>query len=272
VEIDIMRIGANAFSRVFLFAAAIFGTAGQTVCANATDAPSLDAAVAVFKPYVQEWIMESLGQAKLLRERVAVRDLSGAQQAWLAARGGWERAEVITDEFFPDLDTAIDAWPDGKAGFHAIEAKLFGAHQLDVLAQVDALVDNLSEFQRLLSQKTLTAQGLLNGIAKLAFEVGENKADGGESPFSRNSIAEMGHNVAGIKAAYMTVFAGVVNAGDARLGAAIQQAIDQLRQIVSAPDMKSLNQDKLRQYSEELVLTFREMAPVIGLHKPELGN
>lgn len=267
-----MRSGIKAFSRVFLLTTAIFGVAGPVKCANAADATSLDAAVVAFKPQVQKWIDESLGQAKLLRERVVVRDLSGAQQAWLTARGGWERAEVVTDEFFPDLDTAIDAWPDGKTGFHAIEAKLFGAHQVDVVPQVDALVGNLSEFQQLLLQKTLTAQGLLNGIGKLAFEVGGNKANGGESPFSRNSIVEMGHNVAGIKAAYRTVFAGALDAGDVRFGDAIERRIDQLEQVLAAPDMKSLNQDKLRRYSEELVVGFREMAPVIGLDKPELAN
>lgn len=267
-----MRRGANAFYRVFLLASAIFGITVDPLSAHAAEIASLDAAVVLFKPQVQEWIVESLGHAQLLRERVAIRDLPGAQQAWLAARGGWERAEVITDEFFPDLDAAIDAWPNQKAGFHSIEAKLFGAHQLDVLPQVDALVDNLTEFQQLLLQEPLTAQGLLNGVAKLAFEVGENKANGGESPFSGNSIVEMGHNVAGIKAAYGTVFADAVNAVDARLGAAIERAIDQLQQVVEAPDMKSLNQDKLREYAEELVVSFREMAPVIGLDKPELGN
>jgi iron uptake system component EfeO len=260
------------FSRVLLLAAAIFSINVKAVCAPAAEAMSLDAALVVFKPEVQEWILESLTQAKLLRERVAANDLPGAQQAWLAARGGWERAEVITDEFFPDLDTAIDVWPDGKAGFHAIEAKLFGAHQLDVLPQVDALVDNLSELQQLFLQKTLTAQGLLNGITKLAFEVGENKANGGESPFSGNSIVEMGDNVAGIKAAYRTVFAGAVKAGDVRLGDAIERAIDRLQRVVAVPDMKNLNQDQLRRCSEELAAGFREIAPVIGLHKPELRN
>jgi iron uptake system EfeUOB component EfeO/EfeM len=265
-------MGANVLSRVFLLAAAIFSVNAKAVCEPAAQAASLDAAVVVFKPQVQEWIVETLSQAKLLRERVAARDLPGAQQAWLAARGGWERAEVVTDEFFPDLDTAIDAWPDGKTGFHAIEAKLFGAHQLDVLPHVDALVDNLSDFEQLLLQKTLTAQGLLNGIAKLAFEVGDNKASGGESPFSGNSIVEMGHNVAGIMAAYRTVFAGAVKAGNARLGAATERAIDQLQQIVAVPDMKRLNQDKLRQRGEELAASFREIAPVIGLDKPKLEN
>lgn len=265
-----MRRG-SACSAICALAAVICGVTA-VAAARATEPVSLDAAVAVFKPQVQQWIADSLDRARLLRERVAGHDLAGAQQAWLAARGGWERAEVITDEFFPDLDTAIDAWPDGQAGFHAIEAKLFGAHRLDVLAQADALVDHLAEFQDLLSRQPLSAQGLLNGIAKLAFEVGENKANGGESPFSRNSIVEMGHNVAGIKAAYRTVFAGAVAARDARVGEAIDGAIDRLQDVVEAPDMARLNQDRLRQDAEELVVGFREMAPVIGLDKPELGN
>ena len=41
--------------------------------------------------------------------------------------GRVERSEVFTSGFVPELDSQIDAWPDATTGFHAIEAKLFGA-------------------------------------------------------------------------------------------------------------------------------------------------
>ncbi len=44
------------------------------------------------------------------------------------------------------------------------------------------------------------AQGLLNGTARLAYEVGENKADGGESRFSGTSLDDMRNNVVGHRA------------------------------------------------------------------------
>lgn len=63
--------------------------------------------------------------ARTTGRRIGAQDIPGAQQAWFAARRGWESAEVITDEAFPDLDSAIAAWPDAQAGFHAIEVRLF---------------------------------------------------------------------------------------------------------------------------------------------------
>lgn len=255
----------------FLFLALIALSVGTSDISTA-EAASFDAAVAAFEPYVSERVAESLGQAKLMRERIAARDLAGAQQAWLAARGGWESAEVVSDEFFPDLDAAIDAWPDAQTGFHAIEAKLFGAHLLDVLPEADALVTNLTEFDAQLHRTALTPQGLLNGITKLAYEIGESKAGGGESPYSGSSVAEMGDNLAGIKKAYETVFAPTLEARDPRLGQATERAIDRLQQIVAVTDVKALDQDELRKSSEELALTLRTAAPVMGLVTPNLEN
>jgi len=175
--------------------------------AGALDASALDSAAAVFKPYVLEQIARCLSATRNMRERIAAGDLAGAQQAWLAARGGWEGSEVISNEYFADLDRKIDAWPDAERGFHAIEAKLFGAHDVKALPAAEELVNDLEDFQRQLRTAKLTAQGLLNGSAKLAYEIGENKAEGGESPFSGNSLAEMRDNVASIAAAYARVFA-----------------------------------------------------------------
>jgi uncharacterized iron-regulated protein len=58
-----------------------------------------------------EQIDQSLAGARLLRERIAAGDLEGAKTAWIEARIGWERAEVFTSGFVPDLDREIDAWP-----------------------------------------------------------------------------------------------------------------------------------------------------------------
>ena len=54
-------------------------------------------------------------------------DVKAAQAAWIKSRQGWEAAEPITGEFFAKLDEAIDAWPDAKQGYHAIEARCFPA-------------------------------------------------------------------------------------------------------------------------------------------------
>ena len=239
---------------------------------RAGDALPLETAAAAFKPYVLEQISRCLTTVKGMGERVAARDLAGAQQSWLAARSGWEGSEVITNEFFPDLDRKIDAWPDAEKGFHAIEAKLFGAHNIAVLPVTEELIYNLTEFERQLRATTLTAQGLLNGTAKLIYEIGENKADGGESPFSGNSLAEMRVNVASVAAAYQRVFAPLTKRRNADLARIFAKDLTVIQALVSVPTLLDLDQVRLRDASESLVEDLAMVGKAAGLEKPRLGN
>jgi iron uptake system component EfeO len=239
---------------------------------RAGDALPLETAAAAFKPYVLEQISLCLSTVKSMAERVAARDLAGAQQSWLAARSGWEGSEVITSEFFPDLDRKIDAWPDAERGFHAIEAKLFGAHDVAVLPATDELIYNLTEFERQLRATTLTAQGLLNGTAKLIYEIGENKAEGGESPFSGNSLTEMRVNVTSVAAAYRRVFAPLTKKKDADLARVFAKDLAVMRALVSVPTLRDLDQALLRDASESLVDDLAMVGKEVGLEKPRLGN
>ena len=235
-------------------------------------AAEFGAGITQYKAFLGEQVARSRDAAATLRDRVAAADLPGAQRAWLEARGGWEATEVVADEFFPELDAAIDAWPDAKHGFHAIEAKLFGAHSTDVLAESEALLANLRTFRQKLDAAGLTAQGLLNGATKLAFEIGENKSDGGESPFSGNSLAEIGDNLAGIDAAYRQVFAAPLAAEDAALDRKVRTTIEELHAVSAAGDLAKLDQMRLRRLSEELAIALQAAGPAIGLQKPVLEN
>jgi iron uptake system component EfeO len=228
--------------------------------------------IADYKSFVTEQIAVSLDAAQMLRDRVAARDLEGAQRAWLKARNGWEATEVVSDEFFPELDAAIDAWPDASNGFHAIEARLFGAHSTDVLRESDALVANLTRFRQKLDETALTAQGVLNGAAKLAFEIGENKSDGGESPYSGNSLAEIGDNLTGIDVAYQRLFAPLMAVRDPALDRKVRTTLEELRLVAAAPDLAHLDQTRLRKLSEDLTIALLSSGPAVGLLKPSLEN
>jgi iron uptake system component EfeO len=247
-------------------------SAGARDATPAFDATSLDAATVNFKPYILEQIARCLSATRDMRGRIAAGDLSGAQQAWLAARGGWEGSEVITNEFFADLDRKIDAWPDADKGFHAIEAKLFGAHDVKVLPAAEELVNNLEDFERQLRAARLTAQGLLNGTTKLAYEIGENKAEGGESPFSGNSLAEMRANLSAIAAAYDHVFAPAIRKKNAALAKTFTRDLDQMHALMSVPSLQELDQVRLRGSSEELANDLVSVGREAGLDKPGLGN
>ena len=154
--------------------------AAMADAASRVNAASLAETSEQYRPFLVEGIGDALNGAKKLQERVAAQDLQGAKAAWISARAGWERSEIFTGGFVPDLDEKIDAWPNATSGFHAIEAELFGANHTDAEADTQALVDHLTELDAKAREIQLTPQGFLNGTAQLAYEVGESKADGGE--------------------------------------------------------------------------------------------
>src|ERR1700759_5360497 len=207
------------------------------VGARVADAAALDDAAERYRPYAIEGIGSALAGARYLRERAVANDLAGAKKAWLTARAGWERSEVFTAGFVPELDAQIDAWPNADGGFHAIEAKLFGAGRVDVQSDADALVENLGTLHRRLQDMKLTPQGLLDGTARLAYEIGESKADGGESRISGTSLDDMHNNVAGIDFAYHTIFSNALNTVDGKLDQTVSPHIEELEAIVAAPDL-----------------------------------
>jgi iron uptake system EfeUOB component EfeO/EfeM len=233
-------------------------------------ATPLDDAAERYRPYMIEGIGQALKGARDLREHIAARDLPGAEKAWISARAGWERSEVFTAGFVPELDAQIDAWPNAVGGFHAIEAKLFGAGSTDTLGDADDLVRHLESLHGKLHGMTLTPQGLLDGTVRLAYEVGESKADGGESRISGTSLDDMRNNVAGIDFAYRTVFGPALGAADGRLAGAVDSRIRQLKVIVAAPDLPHVDISALRRASEELVVTLQSASAKLGLQRATL--
>jgi iron uptake system component EfeO len=239
--------------------------------AAANTAP-LDAAAERYRPYMVDGIAQALTGARDLRSRILDNDLVGARKAWISARAGWERSEVFTTGFVPELDVQIDAWPNADTGFHAIEAKLFGAGRIDPESkqEVDALVEHLSSLHSQLGGMTLTPQGLLDGTVRLAYEVGESKSDGGESRISGTSLDDMRNNVSGIQFAYRTIFATALDAADKKLADVVSGKIEELRTVVAASDLQHVDIPKLRRTSEELVIALQDSAARIGLRRPTL--
>jgi iron uptake system component EfeO len=240
------------------------------VLARSAVAAPLDAEAENYRPYMIEGIGQALSGVRNLRERVAAGDLAGAKKAWISARAGWERSEVFTTGFVPELDSEIDAWPNAVTGFHAIEAKLFGAGRTDVERDTDALVDNLDRLHGKLRDMALTPQGLLDGIVRLSYEVGESKADGGESRISGTSLDDMRNNVAGIEVAYRMIFSTALKLADSKLADGVDARIERLKAIVAARDLPSIDVTALRRTSEELVILLQNASTKLGLSRATL--
>ncbi|WP_424626885.1 EfeM/EfeO family lipoprotein [Bradyrhizobium sp. SYSU BS000235] len=241
-----------------------------TLVSGSVAASPLDDSAERYRPYMVEGIGQALNGARDLKQRIAESDLVGAKKAWLSARAGWERSEVFTAGFVPELDQKIDAWPDATTGFHAIEAKLFGSGKLDVGNEADALVGNLDDLHSKLHGMELKPQGLLDGLVRLAYEVGESKADGGESRISGTSLDDMRNNVSGIDFAYRTIFATALEASDRKLADKIDQKIKSLSELMGVRELRAVNIPKLREVSEDLVVSLQAAAPKLGLGRPTL--
>jgi iron uptake system EfeUOB component EfeO/EfeM len=250
--------------------AAVVGLGPAAAQADTGTAAPLDAAIERYRSQLIEDVDRSVASVQKLRTSVASGDLAAAKQAWIEARVGWERSEVFTSGFAPELDRDIDAWPNGATGFHAIEAKLFGAGRTDVAGEVDALLHSLSDMATTARNIRLTPQGLLDGLTRLAYEVGESKLDGGESRISGTSIDDMRHNVDGIELAYSTIFASAIENRDRNLHATARRQIDELKTMLAQRDLRQLEPERLRVLSEELVLTLETAAPAIALARPTL--
>jgi iron uptake system component EfeO len=238
------------------------------------EAQTLEKGAADYKPFAVEHIGKALAGAEELKTAVKANDVKVAQAAWIKSRKGWEAAEPITGEFFEELDKAIDAWPDAKRGYHAIEAALFAGKLKEIGAPVDELIVNLAKFENELKAPgfKFTPQGLLNGATGLAYEVGENKSKGGESPYAGTSLIDMQENVEGIEAVYKLTFEPVLKKRDAKLAKAIDAKIEQVEDLVKVKDLKALDQPALSKTGEELAVLLQSAAPKLGLKKPSLGD
>ncbi|HEU5017039.1 MAG TPA: EfeM/EfeO family lipoprotein [Pseudolabrys sp.] len=244
------------------------------LAAGPANAEALSEGAKNYKPFAVEHVGNALAGAKELQAAVKAGDVEKAQAAWIRSRKGWEAVEPITGELFGELDSAIDAWPDAKHGYHAVEAPLFAGKLQDIAQPVDGLVANLAKFKQTLSADTFafTPQGLLNGATKLAYEVGENKSKGGESPYAGTSLIDMHENIEGIEAVYKLVFEQPLNAKDAKLAEQIDDKIESVEELVKVKELKQLNAPALSKAGEELAVLLQSAAPKLGLKAPDLGG
>jgi iron uptake system component EfeO len=259
-----MKVSVRAMRHALAPAALVLSLSGA-------HAATIDDSAERYRAYLVDNVDRTLAGVRGLRERIAAKDLDGARHAWVAARVGWERSEVFTAGYVSELDDKIDGWPDATTGFHAIEATLFVKGTTEGLApEADKLVLWLTDLDIKAHKVPLDGQGMLDGTARLAYEIGESKADGGESRFSGTSLDDMVNNVDGLRQAYALVFAAPLQARDAALAQQAQARLDALTKLVQAGDLRHLDADRLRAASEDLVVTLQAAATVLGLRRPTL--
>lgn len=245
------------------------------VAAGAAQAATMDQGLRSFKPFIVEHIGKAIAGAKKLQTAVKAGDVKAAQAAWIESRKGWEAMETVTGTYFGDIDKEVDAWPDAKKGYHAIEVVLFKAGKTDGLeAPVAEMLGHLDTFEKRATSKDfkITAQKLLEGAANLAYEVGEEKSKGGESPYAGTSIIDMQENVRSIDVAFDLVFKDRLTKADPKLAGILDKRIDDLRDLVKVADIKAMDQKAVHIAGEEVAALLLTAAPKLGLKKFKVGD
>lgn len=226
-----------------------------------------------FRPYAAGLVDRLVQGVEQLQEAVQNGDLEAAQRAWINARYGWERGETFYAVYFPRLDAQIDSWPDAKHGFHALEVALFKMQDLDAARELTAeLVEDVHTLQDKFADTRLTKQGLLNGTAALAFEIGAAKATGGESPFSETSLQDMQNNMIGIETTYYLVFAPELSRKKPELHQAIVNRMIDLTAALRGDDVEDIDPSRVMRLSETLAGLFVRAAEPLGLEQPMIGG
>jgi len=267
-----MSMITGATARLATLGYALLAAAALSVPAAAA---TMQDGIKAYKPSIVGHVGAAIAGARDMQAAVKAGDLKAAQAAWIKSRKGWEAMEPVTASYFGDLDKLIDAWPDGKTGYHAIEAVLFSAGKTDGLDQPIAdLIANMDKFEKRVKAPNFafTAQKLLEGTANLAYEVGEEKSGGGESPYAATSIVDMQENVAGIAFAWDTVFADTLKQKDAKLAGIIDERTQNLKTLVSVADIKSMDARKVHIAGEELAALMLTAAPKLGLKPFKVGD
>jgi iron uptake system EfeUOB component EfeO/EfeM len=235
-------------------------------------AQSMREGVKAFKPFIVEHAGKALAGARELQAAVKAKDVKAAQAAWIKSRKGWEAIETVTAELFPEFDKVVDPWPDGKHGYHAIEAALFAGKLDEIAKPTDKLVADIAQFEKKVRKYRFTPQKLLDGVSKLAFEVGESKSKGGESPYAGTSHIDMHENVEGIEAAWKLVFAPTLQKRDPELAKIILDKIEALEKAVAVKDIKNLDQKAVHVGGEELAALMQQAAPKLKLKTTKIED
>jgi iron uptake system component EfeO len=254
--------------RVALFAA-FLAAVSLTAAPRLAQATPIDDAAEAYKAAAQTDIDSIVAGSQKLVEALKKGDIPAARQAWIDARVGYERCETFAEPLFPDLDSAIDTWPEAKTGFHAVEAKLFVDGATPPLTEAEDLLMTAKALQAAMPKAKLTGETLIGGIASLTFEVGEGKSKGGESRVSGTSLNDMQHNVEGIERAWNRVFAAPVAAKDAKLAERIQDQLAEVKSLVSVSSLDKLDPPSFEKKAEMLAGSIADAAVALGYPAPK---
>jgi iron uptake system component EfeO len=231
----------------------------------------LDEFAAAYKKLATADVDRLVANCDKMLAAVQANDIPAARQAWIDARASYERSEIFTIKF-PSLDADIDSWPSDDTGFHGVEAKLFTPGAPSPLVETQMLVDKVHTLQKVFNGEPLYAHGVIVGIGALAFELGEGKAQGGESAISGTSLNDMQHNVEGIELAWSIVFSATMQKVNQGVAGRVEKEIAEVKQLVNVPSLTQVDSAQLQAKAEMLAGSVSDAAVELGWPAPDFTD
>ena len=200
---------------------------------------------------------------------VQQRDLKGTRQAWIDTHAIWMRCEAFTADLYPGLQEKIDVWPDAKTGFHAIEATLFAqSPQIDI-RQIQGLLDNLATYQRVLKESKFTGYYLIASASTWAFEMGDQRGDGGESTLSGNTLVDFQNGLDGVDRIWRFVFADPVRAKKHFLAEEIDSEIAAIHGLLQVDALDQIPEGVFERETTHLASLLADASVTLGWRAPD---
>lgn len=200
---------------------------------------------------------------------VQQRDLKGTRQAWIDSHAIWMRCEAFTADLFPGLNEKIDVWPNAKTGFHAIETTLFAqSPQIDV-RQIQGLLDNLGTYQRVLHEAKFTGYYLIASSSTWAFEMGDQRTDGGESTLSGNTLVDFQNGLDGVDRIWRFVFADVVRERKHFLAEEIDSEIAAIHGLLQVDALDQIPEGVFEKETTRLASLLADASVTLGWRAPD---
>ena len=228
---------------------------------------------AAVRPYAATLLDRVVLGAEALAKRIEARHRAGAKGAWIEARVGWQRVELVLAPHFPDALAAIDAWPAADTGFHAIERLLFDDGNLAAAGVLGRkLVGDAVALRWRLEAIELDAAGVIAGLNAAVADLGRARAEGGQSPLAKTSLEDMRHQLQGVETVYALSLAALSRARQPALHARIISHLIAFNGALRAPALAAIDAAAVRTLGEGLRAAFGEMAVLIELEGTEFRD
>lgn len=231
---------------------------------------ALDAKATAFKDQVAAPDIDAMiAGVQKMAAAVGQRDLKGTRQAWLDTHAIWMRCEAFTADLYPGLNEKIDLWPDAKTGFHVIEATLFAQSPQIDMRQIQGLLDNLGTYQRVLHQSKFTGYYLIASASTWAFEMGDQRTDGGPSTISGNTLTDFQNGLDGVERIWRFVFADAVRAKKHFLAEEIDSEIAAIRGLLQVEHLDQIPEGLFEQETTRLASLLADASSTLGWRAPD---